>query len=244
MSLSAAPESSPRSPRSPVRVALAWGVHLFTASGAVFGTLAILAVVAGEFDRAALLMLLTLFIDAVDGTLARAVGVTEVLPDINGRRLDDMVDFLNFVIVPVVFMIAAGNVLTWWLAAFPVLASAYGFSQEAAKTDDDFFLGWPSYWNVLALYLWLLELSPTAGSVWLIGCAIAVFIPIKYVYPTKLRVLRRTTNAAGMAWGLALGLAIFFPDWGSRFFLVEISLAYPIFYMGLSLWLQRGSLRS
>ncbi len=236
MSLSAPPGASPR---SPLRLALAWGVHAFTASGAVFGTLAILSIVIGDFSRAALLMLLTLFIDAVDGTLARAVGVTEVLPDVNGRRLDDIVDFLNFVIVPVVFLVATGNLLFWWLVAFPVLASAYGFSQEAAKTDDDFFLGWPSYWNVLALYLWLLDLSPTAGSVWLVGCAIAVFIPIKYVYPSKLRVLRRTTNAAGMLWGLALSLAILRPEWASRFFLVEISLAYPAFYMALSLWLQR-----
>ena len=80
MSLSAAPQ------HSPMRLTLAWGVHLFTASGAVFGTLAILAVLADDFDRAALLMLLTLFIDAVDGTLARAVGVTEVLPSVNGPK--------------------------------------------------------------------------------------------------------------------------------------------------------------
>ena len=228
--------------RSPIRLTLAWGVHLFTASGAVFGTVAILAILAGNFHQAALLMMLALFIDSVDGALARAVGVSEILPDINGRRLDDIVDFLNFVIVPVVFMVAAGSLLFWWLAAFPVLASAYGFSQEAAKTDDDFFLGWPSYWNVLALYLWLLDLSPTAGSLWLIACAIAVFIPIKYIYPSKLRVLRRTTNVAGMAWGCVMILAIWFPDWGSRLFLVEASLAYPIFYVGLSLWLQRHSL--
>jgi phosphatidylcholine synthase len=237
MSLTEAPQ------HSPIRLTLAWGVHLFTASGAVFGTLAILAILAGDFARAGLLMLLTLFIDAVDGTLARAVRVGEVLPDVNGRRLDDMVDFLNFVVVPVVFMVAAGNILYWWLAAFPVLASAYGFSQEAAKTEDDFFLGWPSYWNVLALYLWLLELSPVSGSVWLVGCAIAVFIPIKYIYPSKLRVLRRTTNAAGMLWGLVLMLAILFPESSSRFRLVEISLGYPIFYVGLSLWLQRDSFR-
>jgi phosphatidylcholine synthase len=238
MSLTEAPQ------HSPIRLTLAWGVHLFTASGAVFGMVALLAILAGDFSRAGLLLLLALFIDAVDGTLARAVGVGEVLPDVNGRRLDDIVDFLNFVIVPVVFMVAAGSLVTWWLAAIPVLASAYGFSQEKAKTEDDFFLGWPSYWNVLALYLWLLDLSPVAGSVWLVGCAIAVFIPIKYIYPSKLRVLRRTTTAAGMLWGLALIVAIAFPEWDARLKLVEISLSYPIFYVGLSFWLQRGSLRS
>lgn len=236
MSLTEAPQ------HSPIRLTLAWGVHLFTASGAVFGMLAILAIMAGDLARAGLFMLLALFIDAVDGTLARAVGVSEVLPAVNGRRLDDMVDFLNFVIVPVVFMVAAGSLLYWWLAVVPVLASSYGFSQEGIKTEDDFFLGWPSYWNVLALYLWLLELSQLAGSVWLVGCAIAVFIPIKYIYPSKLRVLRRTANSTGMLWGLVLIVAILFPEWGARLKLVEISLAYPIFYVGLSLWLQRDSL--
>ncbi len=146
------------------RQTLAWGVHLLTASGAVFGAVALLAIMAGDLSRALLLMGVTLFIDSVDGTLARRVGVAEVLPRIDGRRLDDIVDYLNFVIVPVVFMVAAGSLLHWSFAALPILASAYGFSQNEAKTEDDFFLGWPSYWNVVAAYLWLLHLSPLAGT--------------------------------------------------------------------------------
>ena len=74
--------------------------------------------------------------------------------------MDDIVDYLNFVIVPCVFMAAAGNVLSPYWVALPALASAFGFSQKEAKTDDDFFLGFPSYWNVLAFYLWLFELTP------------------------------------------------------------------------------------
>jgi phosphatidylcholine synthase len=100
-------------PASLTSVVLAWGVHLFTASGAVVGALALLSIWAGEFGNAALLMLCALFIDAVDGSLARAVGVSKVLPNVDGRRLDDMVDYLNFVVVPLVFMTAAGNLPGW-----------------------------------------------------------------------------------------------------------------------------------
>ena len=83
-----------------MRQTLAWGVHAFTASGAVIGALALLAIAGGDLPRAALFMLLALAIDSVDGPLARAVRGRDVLPTIDGRRLDDMVEFLNYVIVP------------------------------------------------------------------------------------------------------------------------------------------------
>ena len=230
--------STPAEPdSSPTRLTLAWGVHLLTASGAFVGALALLAIGAGELSRAALLMLLALAIDSVDGTLARVAHVDRLLPGINGRRLDDMVDFLNFVIVPAVFMVWAGSLLGWGWAALPILASAYGFSQEKAKTEDDFFLGWPSYWNVVALYLWLFELSPWIGTTLVVLFSAAVFVPLKYVYPSKLTVLRRTTTVAGMAWGLLLIGAVAAPALAARVHALELSLLYPLYYLALSLWL-------
>lgn len=226
-------------PETRIRIALAWGVHLFTASGAVVGGLAILAIHAGDLATAALLMIAALVIDAVDGTLARAVGVREVLPDIDGRRLDDMVDYLNFVIVPVVFMASAGSLPGWGWVVPPILASAYGFSQADAKTADDFFLGWPSYWNVLAFYCWLLDFSPTAGAVWVSVLSLAIFVPLKYVYPSKLpqAFFRHTLNGGGLLWAAVLVVAILSPDLAERFFLVELSLGYLVYYMALSVWL-------
>lgn len=230
---------------SPGRRVLAWGAHVFTASGAVVGAAALLAIGAGDFSRAALLMLLALAIDSVDGAMARAARVSEVLPGIDGRRLDDIVDYLNFAVVPAAFMAAAGLLLSWGWLALPLLASAYGFSQRDAKTEDDFFRGWPSYWNVVALYLWLLELSPAAGTAWTAACAVAVFVPVKYVYPSRLKkpLLRWTAAGGGLAWGLLLTAAILLPDLRHRLPLAEVSLLYPAYYTGLSMWLgnwQRG----
>jgi phosphatidylcholine synthase len=223
--------------RPVMRVLLAWGVHLITAGGAVLGVLALLAVAQGDFPSAAILMLSALAIDSIDGTLARLFKVAEVLPDFDGRRLDDLVDYLNYVIVPAVFMVESGAVPGWGWAALPVLASAYGFSQREAKTDDHFFLGFPSYWNVVAIYLWQLELSPALSVALVVGLSLGVFVPLKYVYPSRMRTLRRTTNAGAALWLLAISAAIVWPNLGKEIRLIEITLLYPAYYMTISMWL-------
>ncbi len=221
----------------PARVFLAWGVHLFTASGAVLAAVALFATMGGSYGAAALLMLAALFIDSVDGTLARRADVATVVPNIDGRRLDDIVDYLNYVIVPTVFLLAIGALPHWALSALPVLASAYGFSQQDAKTEDDFFLGWPSYWNVVAIYVWLLDVGALAATCWVILFSLAVFVPLKYVYPSKLRVWRVPTVILALAWGALLVAAIVFPERSRALHLVEISLLFPAYYMALSAWL-------
>jgi phosphatidylcholine synthase len=220
----------------PRRATLAWGVHAFTASGAVVGTAALLAIFQGNLGRAGVLVLVALAIDSVDGTLARAARVSEVLPSFNGRRLDDMVDYLNYVIVPAVFLIQAGSLLSWHWAALPILASAYGFSQEDAKTEDNFFLGFPSYWNVVALYLWLLGISPGLGTAIVTLFSALVFVPLKYLYPSKMPRFRTEMALLGVVWLVAMVEACLSPD-AAGGWLVRLSLAYPALYLGLSFWL-------
>jgi phosphatidylcholine synthase len=216
---------------------LAWSVHLLTASGAVLGVLALWEVGRGGFARAAIYMLAAMSIDAIDGTLARRVGVAERIPAIDGRRLDDIVDYLNFAIVPVVFLLAAGAFVHWSLAALPVLASSYGFAQVNAKTEDDFFLGWPSYWNIVALYVWLLEMSAAAATAWVTLFSVLVFVPLKYVYPSKLRRFRAPMVIGGTLWVWLLAFLVWFPETLARWHAVQLSLVYPAVYVALSAWL-------
>jgi phosphatidylcholine synthase len=218
-------------------LALAWGVHALTASGAVVGAAAVLAILSGDLRRAALLMFAALAIDSVDGTLARRVDTARVLPSFDGRRLDDMVDYFNYVLVPAVFLVAAGSLSHWGWAALPILASAYGFSQTAAKTEDDFFLGFPSYWNVVAIYLWLLAIPPPLATAIVAGFSVLVFVPLKYVYPSKMPALRRTTAALVLAGGLLLIYAVLDPERARPLRLVELSLLVPAYYFAVSLWL-------
>jgi phosphatidylcholine synthase len=222
---------------SPLRRLLAWGVHLFTASGAVFGTLAILEIGRGEFHGAALLMLVALAIDSVDGMAARAVRVSEVLPSIDGRRLDDIVDYFNYVVVPALFLLALGALPHWGFVIPILLSSAYGFSQQDAKTDDAFFLGWPSYWNVVAIDAWLLETSAELTTTLVCVFALLVFVPLKYVYPSRTPLLWRTTNLGAALWVVVTALAVAMPEMARDHRLVEISLVYPVYYLVLSAWL-------
>lgn len=224
---------------SPLALLAAWSVHLFTASGAVLAALALWEVGRGGFPRAAIYMIAAMAIDAVDGTLARRAAVAERVPSIDGRRLDDIVDFLNFAIVPIVFLMAWGAFPHWSVAAAPILASAYGFSQKHAKTADDFFLGWPSYWNVVALYVWLFALEPAAATAVVLLFSALIFVPLKYVYPSKLRRMRLVTNVAGTVWVWVLAFVVWFPELAERWHLGTASLVFPAWYVGLSAWLGR-----
>lgn len=232
---------SPAAPREPSRLALvlAWSVHLLTAGGAVLAVLGLWEVARGGFARAAIYMIAAMAVDAVDGTLARRVSVAERIPSIDGRRLDDIVDFLNFAIVPVVFLLAWGAFPHWAVAVAPVLASAYGFAQRDAKTADDFFLGWPSYWNVVALYVWLFALPPAWATAVVLLFSALVFVPLKYVYPSKLRRMRLVTNVAGTVWVWVLAFIVWFPEAAERWHLDTASLVFPAWYVVLSAWLGR-----
>src|SRR5262245_59441482 len=142
-----------------LRQVLAWCVHGYTALGLVAAAIIAVLVVRGDaeaFHQAFALMFVATLIDATDGPLARLVGVKEVLPGFDGRRLDDLIDFLTYTCLPLLLiwraeLLPGGQ--EWWLL-LPLLASAYGFSQANAKTDDGFFLGFPSYWNLVAFYMY------------------------------------------------------------------------------------------
>jgi phosphatidylcholine synthase len=219
------------------RQPLAWAVHLFTASGAVLAVFALWEIGRGGFARATIYMLAALAIDSVDGTIARRVGVAERLPQIDGRTLDDVVDFLNYGIVPVVFLLALGSFVHWSVALLPVIASCYGFAQVDVKTGDDFFLGWPSYWNVVAFYVWLFELSPGAATAWVILFSALTFVPLKYIYPSKMRRLRGVTAVGGTLWMIAMALIAAMPATAPRERAAWVSLVFPAYYVALSAWL-------
>jgi phosphatidylcholine synthase len=222
-------------------VALAWLVHLYTASSAVFGVWALVALFAGEFRLAAYLLMLTLVIDSTDGALARAVHIRERIPWFDGRRLDDICDYFTYVLVPACFLVAA-DLLPHpaWVAA-PVLASCYGFSQDDAKTVDHYFLGWPSYWNVVAMYLWLLDVDPSVGLWIVLGFSAAVFVPLRYIYPSRTRALRPLSLAVLGLWVLGFSWLAVRPE-PSRLWLL-VSLLGPAYYVGLSLLLNVPQVR-
>ncbi len=227
----------PRS--SQAQLVLAWLVHLYTASGAVLAFFSVLLIEQGKFQEAFWLMTLAVLIDASDGTLARLVRIKETIPWFDGDRLEDIVDYLNYVLVPSLFLIRADLLPqedAWWLAALPLLASAYGFCQKEAKTSDHFFLGFPSYWNIVAFYLYVLQMPRWANAFLILTLSALVFVPIKYLYPSRSPVFRDLTITLGILWGMLVFIIIYqLPQPAT--FVVFASLLFPAYYMALSVWI-------
>ena len=221
----------------PLRRIAAWGVHLLTASGAPAGVLAILAAERGDAARSMGWMAYTLAVDSIDGTLARAVGVKRVLPYFDGTRLDDLVDYFTYVVVPALFMLHLGLLPSGAavpVALCPVLASAYGFCRTDAKTADHYFTGFPSYWNIVAFYLYTLGWPRAVNGAIVVLLSVAVFVPIRYVYPSRTTTLRGLTVGLGVVWAAAVLYALANLRAVPRM-LVVVSLAFPVYYVGLSL---------
>jgi phosphatidylcholine synthase len=206
----------------------------------VIAFLIVLAAIRGEAVLALWLSLAALIVDSTDGTLARRFRVSEALPWFDGRRLDDIVDYLTYVFAPVLLLWQGGylpdGLSGITLAALPLLASSYQFCRVDAKTDDHFFLGFPSYWNVVAFYAIVFSLSPIAVGTILVICSMLVFVPIHYLYPSRTVAFRRLTLVLTALWLLAYALILLEMPAPSAL-LSNFSLFYLAYYIGLSLLL-------
>jgi len=191
----------------------------------------------GDYRTAFLLMVVAIVVDATDGTLARLARVKEATPNFDGARLDDIVDYLTFVFIPALLLYRAGLLPDGWggaVAAAMLLSSGYGFSSTDAKTDDNFFMGFPSYWNIVALYLYAARLPSEVNAIILLVLSGLVFVRIGYVYPARTPVLRGLTIALCAVWGLmTLAIILMLPDVSPL--LLTTSLFFPIYYTVLSL---------
>jgi phosphatidylcholine synthase len=206
----------------------------------VLAFLIVLAAFDGEAERALWIGLAALVIDGTDGMLARWLRVSETIPWFDGARLDDIVDYLTYAFAPMVLLWTGDYLpdgqLGAIVAALPLLASTYQFCRTDAKTADHFFLGFPSYWNVVAFYVIVLDIPPTPAALILVVCAVLVFVPIRYIYPSRTTVFRQLNLALTTLWfAMYAVLLLQAPDPSPIF--VALSLAYLVYYAGMSLYL-------
>ena len=218
------------------RKILAWSVHAFTATGAVWGLMSILAILEQDWKMVFIWIAIAMLVDGLDGTLARRFDTHVYAKGVDGALMDNIIDYLNFVVVPVFFFLEA-NLLPAVVAlptvAGILMASAYQFSQTDAKTEDHFFKGFPSYWNILALYLFLLSKNPWINFAIVALCLILVFVPIKYIYPSRSRNHRLHLGML-YAWGISGFIAMLqYPD--VPLWVIWTSLSVVAFYIASSL---------
>ena len=224
-------------PPSTLQKTLAWGVHAFTATGAVWGLLSILAIQQRQWKLLFLWVALSLIVDGFDGFLARFLHTKEYAAGLDGALLDNIIDYLNYAFVPAYFLIEVQLVppqTGLLVACLILLSSAYQFSQSDAKTDDHYFKGFPDYWNILAIYLFLMQSNPWFNLAVFLICVVLVFVPIKYIYPSRTTRDRTLNQVLAYAWG-ALGAAaiILYPNIPA--WVIWASLVISAIYLVMSL---------
>jgi phosphatidylcholine synthase len=217
---------------------LAWCVHCYTALGLIAAAGMAVLIVRGDDESFRLfiaLMVFATFIDTTDGWLARRARVKEFAPQLDGRRLDDIIDFQTYTSLPLLFIwraeILPGKMS--FLLLVPLLASIYGFSQTNAKTADNFFLGFPSYWNVVAAYLYWLQPPVWISLGIIIILALLTFVPSLYLYPSHGGPLNKLTIVLGLLWALSL-ILILAQVFEDAMPLIWASLTFPVYYFTLS----------
>ncbi len=189
--------------------ALAFLVHLLTASGAAFALLALIAAIEWHWPQMFGWLAVALFVDGIDGTLARKVHAAETWPRYSGDILDLVVDYLTYVLVPAL-AIATGAILPPSLelaaAAAILISSAIYFADRQMKTETWYFRGFPAAWNLIAFYLFLLRPEPRVALAVVVAFVALTFLPIFFVHPLRVKRLRGLNIALGSVWS---ALAIF-----------------------------------
>lgn len=221
----------------------AWLAHLYTASGVVLAFLATAAVIEHRYRDAFVWLAVALFVDATDGVLARAARVSTRLPWFNGAKLDDIIDYLTYVFIPALIVWRGILVPDAWampVVAAMLLSSAFGFNREDAKTDDHFFTGFPSYWNIVVFYMYVAGWRSGINAAVLIALAVLVFVPVRYIYPSRTPVWQTPTIVLGAIWGVLMCVMLWqLPAVSPA--VLWASYVFPAYYVVLSLWLQFGA---
>ena len=189
--------------------ACAFLVHVLTASGAAFALFALLAAIERHWPQMFGWLAVALFVDGIDGTLARKFHAAETWPRYSGDILDLVVDYLTYVLVPAL-AIATGAILPPSLemaaAAAILISSAIYFADRTMKTETWYFRGFPAAWNLIAFYLFLLRPDPRAALAVVVVFVALTFLPVLFVHPLRVKRLRALNIALGCIWSL---LAIF-----------------------------------
>jgi phosphatidylcholine synthase len=185
------------------RIAAAWAVHAFTATGVMLGLFALFATFEGYQQNAFLWLGLALFVDGIDGSLARRFHVRELTPHFDGATLDNVVDYTTYTFIPALMVYHFGMVPQGFgvvAACFIALTSLYCFANTNMKTSDYYFRGFPAVWNIVVLYLHILRTPEWINLGVIALCGILTFVPWKYVHPLRVARFRPATIAATVLW--------------------------------------------
>ncbi len=219
----------------------AFFVHLLTSLGAVLALVAVQAVMAASWEMVFLWLGVAMIVDGIDGPIARAVGVKVRLPRFSGERIDLVVDYLTYVFVPVLALLEAERLPAFAampLAAAILLSSLFHFADVASKSSDLSFVGFPALWNIVAFYIFALDVGPEAATVLIVLSVALTFVPLHWVHPVRVTALRPVTLLLTAVWSVAAVLSVVtgFPASTPVAWCLVLVAVYGIV---VSLWLSR-----
>lgn len=217
----------------------ALSVHLFTAIGALLAFWSLILMMQGHLRGSLLILALAALIDSLDGTLARRADVKTYIPYIDGALMDNIVDYLIWVFMPVIWAYMFIGV-PFLVGSVVLIASLFGFSHSLAKTEDNFFRGFPSYWNFVVFYLYILNLDVWTSSIIMLTLAALVPAPIKFVYPSRNPKWRKTTLILFIPYGFMIAVMLYYLQ-DSPFSLIMASFYYPVYYALISIYLAKSN---
>ena len=179
------------------------GIHLLTSLGIVCSLLAILTVFEGNLNLSFFWLGVALLIDSIDGSLARKIGVSKFTPNINGLMMDSIVDFTNYILIPCLILATAGYLLPSveiFLSSVILVISLFSYSRTSVSDADFRYVGFPVAWNIVVVYLFILEMTQFANTFVISIFIILRFVPLKYVHPFRTRQLRTHTLVMTGLW--------------------------------------------
>lgn len=200
--------------------AVAWGIHLFTGTGIVFGLLGLLGVLDGSPRAALLWLMVAQVVDGLDGPMARACSVKLLVPKVDGNTMDLVIDYVTCVLAPAVFLhqfhlLPAGLSLTG--TGLILVASLFTFSRTDLMTEDHYFNGFPAMWNLAVNVMWVLGTSQAVNLAVVVVLVVLTFAPVQFPHPIRVRGSRSLTLPITVLW---LGTMAYFtaieetPRWG------------------------------
>ncbi|GIL02500.1 MAG: phosphatidylcholine synthase [Alphaproteobacteria bacterium] len=210
----------------------AFGVHLLTASGAFFAFLSLVSAAEKDFTKSFLWMGIALFVDGVDGPLARRLEVKKWWPHWSGDMLDAVVDYVTYVMIPAFLLYQSGlmgRYLSFTCAAIIVITSAVYYADTRMKTEDSGFKGFPVCWNMVVFTLMVVSTSPLLSAALVLVIAALTFAPIIFIHPVRVKVMREWTLGVLGAW-LAAALISLYYDLDSPLW-VDVVLALSSLYL-------------
>jgi len=224
-----------------IQYALAWFVHLFTASGILFGFLAIIEISQADFKMAMVWLVIALIIDGVDGTLARAFKVKEVLPNFDGNSIDHVIDFATYAIIPTYFfyetnLLPESPMLKWSGIVAILMSSTYYYGKTSYVTEDLHFEGFPVMWNYVVFYLYFItDFSPIVNFVIVLIIAILHFVPWKYPYPSR-TIEFRFWNVAASLMAFILGGIVLWQYPNPDMIWIWLTHLVMLYFMGMTIY--------